>query len=416
MNNILVKKFGGTSVADLSCISHVAKLISEDVKKGNHVVVVVSAMADFTDEMISKITQISNLAFSEQELSECDVVLSIGEQISCGLLALTLQSIGIKARSWLGWQLPIVTDCSYGKARIEDIHVDKLKESFKSYSVAIIAGFQGTCNDRITTLGRGGSDTSAVALAAALNTRICDIYTDVDGIYTADPNIVPKAKKLDCISYDEMLEMSSLGAKVLQIRCVELAMKYNIKIRILSTFTRGEGTFLLSEEEVMEKNLITGITCNVDEASITIKKVSSSSGLLSVFGPIAHANINVDMIAQNMNAIDGKNDITFTIQKSDVNETKNLLEKNRDKILYDNLSINESIAKVSIIGIGMLSHSGVAYQMFKTLNEKGINILAVTTSEIKISVLIPEDYAELAVRALHTVYGLDCGSKSSSEE
>ncbi|WP_339046987.1 aspartate kinase [Candidatus Mesenet endosymbiont of Phosphuga atrata] len=406
---ILVKKFGGTSVANLNCILHVAKLIKDDVDKGKSVVAVVSAMAGFTNEMISKITQIPNLNYNQEELSERDVVLSAGEQISCGLLALALESLGIKAKSWLGWQIPINTDSAYGKARIKDIQVDKLKASFKNYSVAIVAGFQGIHNDRITTLGRGGSDTSAVAIAAALGAKICEIYTDVDGIYTADPNVVSKARKLDSISYEEMLEMSSLGAKVLQIRCVELAMKYNIKINILSTFTQSKGTLLLSKEEIVEKNLITGITCDTHEASVTLKKVPF--GLLPVFELIAKANINVDMISQNMN--NEKNDITFTIQRTDVNQTKNLLKENKDKILYDSLSIDESVAKVSIIGVGMLSHSGVAYQMFKTLNEKGINILAITTSEIKISVLILEDYVELAVRALHTAYGLDSSESIS---
>ncbi|WP_339045378.1 aspartate kinase [Candidatus Mesenet endosymbiont of Agriotes lineatus] len=406
---ILVKKFGGTSVADLNCILHVAKLIKDDVDKGKSVIAVVSAMASFTNEMISKITQLSNLSYSQEELSERDVVLSAGEQISCGFLTLALESLGIKAKSWLGWQISINTDDAYGKARIKDIQVDKLKASFKNYSVAIVAGFQGVHNNRITTLGRGGSDTSAIAIAAALGAKICEIYTDVDGIYTADPNVVSKARKLDSISYEEMLEMSSLGAKVLQIRCVELAMKYNIKINILSTFAQSKGTLLLSKEEVVERNLITGITCDVHEASVTLKKVPF--GFLPVFELIAKANINVDMISQNMN--NEKNDITFTIQRTDVSQTKNLLKENKDKILYDSLSIDESVAKVSIIGVGMLSHSGVAYQMFKTLNEKGINILAITTSEIKISVLIPEDYAELAVRALHTVYDLDSSESIS---
>lgn len=403
MSDILVKKFGGTSVADLDCILHVAKLIKEDVDKGKSVVVVVSAIAGFTNEMVSKVAQIPNLAHNSEELPEYDVVLSAGEQISCGLLALTLQSIGIKAKSWLGWQIPINTDNAYGKARIKDIQVNKLKLSFKDHSVAIVAGFQGVCSDRITTLGRGGSDTSAVAIASALGAKMCEIYTDVDGVYTADPNIVSKARKLDSISYDEMLEMSSLGAKVLQIRCVELAMKYNIKIHILSTFTKGKGTFLLSKEEALEKNLITGITCDIHQASVTLKNIPSK--LISVFELIAKANINVDMILQNVN--DKKNDITFTVQRADAKRTENLFKANKNKILYESLSIDESVAKVSIIGVGMLSHSGVAYQMFKTLNEKGINILAITTSEIKISVLIPEDYAELAVRALHTAYDLD---------
>ncbi|KJV63385.1 MULTISPECIES: aspartate kinase [Ehrlichia] len=407
MKRTLVKKFGGTSLQDIKCINRVAEIIKQDVNNNYKVVVVVSAMGKFTDNIISQIKQISDVK-SQSECSEYDLIISSGEQISCGLLSLALQKIGINAQSWLGWQLPIVTTEDHTKARIIDINTRSLQDSLSNNDVAIVAGFQGMHkNNRVTTLGRGGSDTSAVAIAAALGIDLCYIYTDVNGIYTADPNVVPKARKLDYITYDEMIEMSSLGAKVLQVRSVEIAMKYNIKLCILSTFNPGKGTILCKKGELhMESQLITGITCNNKTASITLKEVKTLSGITTVFNAIAEKNINVDMIIQNMND-NNANDITFTVSEEDLPTTTTFLTEIQTELMYQNLMINSEVAKISIIGVGMISHSGVAYKMFHTLTSNNIKILAVTTSEIKISVLISRKDSQLATIALHSTFGLD---------
>ena len=407
MKKILVKKFGGTSLQDIKCINRVAEIIKQDVNNNYKVVVIVSAMGKFTDNIISQIKQISDVK-SQPERSEYDLIISSGEQISCGLLSLALQQIGINAQSWLGWQLPIVTTEDHTKARIIDINTCSLHDSLSNNDVAIVAGFQGMHkNNRVTTLGRGGSDTSAVAIAAALGIDLCYIYTDVNGIYTADPNVVPKARKLDYITYDEMIEMSSLGAKVLQVRSVEIAMKYNIKLCILSTFNLGKGTMLCKKGELhMESQLITGITCNNKTASVTLKEVKTLSGITTVFNAIAEKNINVDMIIQNIND-NNANDITFTISEEDLLTTTTFLTEIQTELMYQNLIINSEVAKISIIGVGMISHSGVAYKMFHTLTSNNIKILAVTTSEIKISVLIWRKDSQLATVALHSTFGLD---------
>ena len=410
MKKILVKKFGGTSLQDISCIHKVVEIIKQDVNNNYKVVVIVSAMGKFTDNIISQVKQVSDIK-SQSELSEYDLIISSGEQISCGLLSLALQKIGIKARSWLGWQLPIVTTDDHAKARIIDINISSLEDSLANNDVAIIAGFQGMQkNNRVTTLGRGGSDTSAVAIAAALGVDLCYIYTDVDGIYTADPNVVPKARKLDNITYNEMIEMSSLGAKVLQVRSVEIAMKYNIKLCILSTFTSGEGTILCKKGETnMESQLITGITHNNKTASVTLKSVKASFGITTIFNAIAKRNVNVDMIIQNMND-NNVNNITFTISEDDLLITKKLLTEIKEELMYEDLIINPDVAKVSIIGVGMISHSGIAHKMFDTLTAHNIKILAVTTSEIKISVLILRKDSKVATTSLHSAFGLDLES------
>ncbi|AAZ68839.1 aspartate kinase [Ehrlichia canis] len=407
MERILVKKFGGTSLQDIKCINKVVEIIKQDINNNYKVVVIVSAMGKFTDNIISQIKQISDVK-SPSERSEYDLIISSGEQISCGLLSLALQKVGINAQSWLGWQLPIVTTEDHTKARIIDINVNSLQDSLANNDVAIVAGFQGMHkNNRVTTLGRGGSDTSAVAIAVALGVDLCYIYTDVDGIYTADPNLVPKAHKLDYITYDEMIEMSSLGAKVLQVRSVEIAMKYNIKLCILSTFNPGKGTMLCKKgESHMESQLITGVTCNNKTASITLKQVKTLSGITTVFNAIAEKNINVDMIIQNMND-NNANDITFTISEEDLPTTKKFLTEIQSELMYQDLIINSEVAKVSIIGVGMISHSGIAYKMFDTLTSNNIKILAVTTSEIKISVLIYRKDSQLATVALHSAFELD---------
>ncbi|MGN7618740.1 MAG: aspartate kinase [Ehrlichia sp.] len=372
MKKILVKKFGGTSLQDINCINKVTEIIKQDVNDNYKVVIIVSAMGNFTDNIISQVKQVSDVK-SQSELSEYDLIISSGEQISCGLLSLALQKIGIKARSWLGWQLPIFTTDDHAKARIVDINISSLKDWLIDNDVAIIAGFQGMHkNNRVTTLGRGGSDTSAVAIAAALGVGLCHIYTDVDGIYTADPNVISKARKLDYITYDEMIEMSSLGAKVLQVRSVEMAMKYNIKLCILSTFAPGEGTILCKRGEIsMESQLITGITSNNRTASVTLKRVKALFGITTVFNAIARKNVNVDMIIQNVND-DNVNNITFTISEDDLPITKKLLKEIKEELMYEDLIINPDVAKVSIIGVGMISHSGIAYKMFDTLTSNNI--------------------------------------------
>lgn len=406
---IIVQKFGGTSVANIDCIRNVAQKVKKEMDRGNQVVVVVSAMAGTTNQLVDWVEQVSPLIDQEQ-LAEYDTVVSSGEQVTAGILALTLLSLGVKARSWLGWQLGLKTNCIYSKARIEDIETGPLLGALEAGEVVVVAGFQGvdsSCN-RITTLGRGGSDTSAVALAAALNAERCDIYTDVDGIYTTDPRLVPAARKLQKIAYEEMLEMASLGAKVLQTRSVEMAMKHSVVVQVLSSFKEVNGTLLVNEEEVMERRLVTGIAYNRNEAQVTLTNVPNVPGVAAqVFAPLSDEEINVDMIVQNVSESGDATDLTFTINRVDVGRAKKALEAQKDVLKYANLITNENVTKVSVIGVGMISHSGIAQRMFQTLADKGINIHVITTSEIKISILIDEEYTELALRALHSAYGLD---------
>ncbi len=405
---LIVQKFGGTSVANIECIRNVAKRVAAERAAGNKVAVVLSAMAGVTNQLDAWAREVSTLSHPE-DMAEYDAVVSTGEQVTIGLLALTLRSMGIPARSWLSWQLPIRTDDMHMKARVSSIETKELLVSLEKGEVAIVPGFQGiTESGRVTTLGRGGSDTSAVALAAALKADLCDIYTDVDGVYTSDPRIVKKARKLNKIGYEEMLEMASLGAKVLHTRSVEMAMKHNVRVQVRSTFSDNTGTFLVGEEEIMERRLITGITYSRSDAQVSLIKVENKPGIAAkIFGPLAEAEINVDMIVQSISP-DGKvADITFTVAKTDLDKTLEALKISGLK--YEKLFTASNIAKVSVIGVGMRSHAGLAQKMFATLADKGINIHAISTSEIKISVLIDEEYLELALRALHTAYGLDAG-------
>ena len=399
-------KFGGTSVANLSKMRNVTSKIQKEVENGNQVILVVSAMAGTTDELIGKVTQISPL----YDAREYDVIVSSGENVSAGLIALLLQSMGINARSWQGWQIPMKTTDDHSNARIKEINIKNLQEKFiLGMQVAVIAGFQGISdNGRITTLGRGGSDTTAVALAAAFGAHRCDIYTDVDGVFTTDPKITPNAQKLERISYEEMLELASLGAKVLQTRSVELAMNYKVKLRVLNSFTNGSGTLVCDEEDIMEKSIVSGITFSKDEAKVTIVGIRDKPGMAgSVFHCLSQANINVDMIIQNISE-DGLADVTFSCPTSQVNAARKSLEKGKaDKVFnYAKLVEDKQVAKISIVGIGMRSHSGVAQTMFKTLGEENINIKVISTSEIKISVLVDGKYLELAVQALHEAFEL----------
>ncbi|HXS40535.1 MAG TPA: aspartate kinase [Stellaceae bacterium] len=400
----IVQKFGGTSVADIERIKAVARRVKREVDAGNEVAVVVSAMAGATNQLVGWTNAMGEIP----DPKEYDVVVASGEQVTAGLTALALQGLGVRARSFLGWQLPVRTDRAHGKARIEAIPSDALIAGMKSGEVAVVAGFQGVAADgRVTTLGRGGSDTSAVALAAALGAERCDIFTDVDGVYTTDPRIVAKAKKLDKITYEEMLEMASLGAKVLQTRSVELAMNHRVRVQVLSSFTEAPGTLVVDEEEIVEKQVVSGIAYSRDEAKITLVKVPDRPGVAAaIFGPLSDHAINVDMIVQNV-AEDGTTDLTFTVTKADLARTVKLLEECRATLGFRDLKPDANVVKVSVIGVGMRSHVGVAQLMFKTLAEKGINIEVISTSEIKVSVLIAEEYTELALRALHTAYGLD---------
>ncbi len=401
----IVQKFGGTSVADIERIRAVVIKIKAEVDAGNEVAVVVSAMAGVTNQLVAYVEGVSPL----YDAREYDVVVSTGEQVTSGLLALMLQEAGIDARSWQGWQIPIHTNGAHGKARIESIETEEMERRLARGQVLVVPGFQGLGPDnRITTLGRGGSDTTAVALAAALNAERCDIYTDVDGVYTTDPRIVPQARKLDKVTYEEMLEMASVGAKVLQTRAVEIAMKYRQRVQVLSSFGDQPGTLVVDEDEIVEQELVSGIAYSRDEAKITLVKVRDKPGVAAaIFGPLADANINVDMIVQNVSD-DGKaTDLTFTVGNSDLERAVKTIEGCRDDLGYDRLAHDSKVAKISVIGVGMRSHAGVALTMFRTLAEKGINIQVISTSEIKVSVLIEQEYTELAVRALHTAYGLD---------
>lgn len=405
---LIVQKFGGTSVADLERIRNVARKVKQEIDLGNKVAVVVSAMSGVTDQLVGLVRQISTLS-TDTSLEEYDTVVSSGEQVTAGMLALTLNEIGIPARSWLGWQIPLITNSAHSKARIGDIKQEAILDSINSGVVAVVAGFQGIDgNDRISTLGRGGSDTSAVALAAALNAERCDIYTDVDGIYTCDPRIVTKASKLHKIAYEEILEMASQGAKVLQTRSVEMAMNHHVRVQVLSSFSDTEGTLLVDEEEIVERKRVTGIAYSRDEARITLTSVANVPGVSAeIFGPLSEANINVDMIVQNVTEGGAETDLTFTVPRNDLQNAITAVEKSKNKIKYKSLLSDKTVSKISVIGVGMRSHVGIAQEMFKTLAEKGINILVISTSEIKISVLIAEEYTELALRALHTAYELD---------
>ncbi|CCZ22008.1 aspartokinase [Acetobacter sp. CAG:977] len=402
----IVQKFGGTSVADTARIRNVALKVKSEYDAGNKVAVVVSAMAGVTNQLVDYCREICENYSPE----EYDVVVSTGEQVTIGLLALALQALGIPARSWTGWQIPLVTNGDFSKARIQRVEVDALKSAMDKGIVPVVAGFQGVTEDgRITTLGRGGSDTSAVALAAALGADRCDIYTDVDGVYTTDPRIVKTARKLDKVTYEEMLEMASLGAKVLQTRSVELAMKYQVNLRVVSSFEDTPvGTTICDEEDIVEKEIISGITYSRDEAKITLAGVHDKPGVsAAIFNAMAEANISVDMIVQSDSA-DGKStDMTFTLPESELKRALSILEKAKEEIGYQSLLSDSDVVKISVVGVGMRTHVGVARKMFKALSDKGINVQAISTSEIKISVLIASEYAELAVRALHAAFNLD---------
>jgi aspartate kinase len=400
----LVQKFGGTSLADTERIKTVARRVAREVAGGHQVTVVVSAMAGVTDRLVGWARETNRL----HDAREYDVVVSSGEQVTAGLLALALQNLGIDARSWLGWQIPIYTDDVHGRARIRSIEVDELDRLLGLGQVAVVAGFQGLGPDgRVTTLGRGGSDTSAVALAAALAAERCDIFTDVDGVYTSDPRIVARARKLDKITYEEMLEMASQGAKVLQTRSVEMAMNHRVRVQVLSSFVDAPGTLVVDEDEIVEQQVVSGIAYSRDEAKITVQKVPDRPGVAAaIFGPLADNAINVDMIVQNVSE-DGRADLTFTVARSDLDRAVSVLEKKRHVLGFAALKPDSNVVKISVIGVGMRSHAGVAQQMFQTLYEKGINIQVISTSEIKVSVLIAAEYTELALRALHTAYGLD---------
>jgi aspartate kinase len=401
----LVMKFGGTSVANTDRIKHVAQIVKKAVERGDQVAVVVSAMSGTTDQLVKWTREVAPI----HDTREYDAVVASGEQITAGLAALALQEMGVSARSWLGWQIPLRTDGSHGAARIQAIEGGEIVKRLEEGQVAVVAGFQGIGpRNRITTLGRGGSDTSAVALAAALKADRCDIYTDVEGVYTADPRIVAKARKLDKITYEEMLELASQGAKVLQTRSVEMAMNHKVRVQVLSSFTDAPGTLVVDEDEIVEQQVVSGIAHTLNEARITLRGVADKPGVAAaVFGPLAEAGVNVDMIVQS-NSVDGKSaDMTFTLARADLDRAHKILDGARGDIGFQELIADRDIAKVSVIGVGMRSHAGVAQAMFKALSSKGINIQAISTSEIKVSVLIAEDYAELALRTLHTVYGLD---------
>ena len=408
----LVMKFGGTSVANVERIRNVARHVKREVDAGHEVAVVVSAMSGKTNELVALCREAA--AGPVYDPAEYDAVVASGELVTAGLLAIVLKDMGLAARSWQGWQIPLTTDDAHSAARIEDIDGAKIVDGFKRGEIAVVAGFQGVHADsgKVTTLGRGGSDTSAVALAAALHADRCDIYTDVDGVYTTDPRVVPKARRLDKVSFEEMLEMASLGAKVLQVRSVEVAMVHNVKTYVRSSFDDPadpkQGTLICDEEDIVEKQVVTGIAFSRDEAQITLRKVADKPGVAAaIFVPLAEANINVDMIIQVVSDDAATTDITFTVPGAEYDRAKALLEARRATIGYTALQGAPEVVKISAIGVGMRSHPGVAARAFRALAEKGVNIRAITTSEIKFSVLIDEAYAELAVRTLHSLYGLD---------
>lgn len=416
---VVVMKFGGTSVANTDRIKIVARHVKREVAAGNKVAVVLSAMAGTTNQLVEWVREIAPL----YDAREYDAVVASGEQVTAGLLAIALQSDGISARSWQGWQIPILTDTTHGAARIAEIDGSRLRGRLDKGEVAVVTGFQGIEPDsgRIATLGRGGSDTSAAAVAVAIGADVCDIYTDVDGVYTTDPRIVPEARRIPKISYEEMLEMASLGSKVLQTRSVELAMVHGLRLRVLSSFADPDslpavevgalgniGTTVCSEDEIVETQVVSGIAYAKDEAKVTILKLDDKPGVAArIFGPLSDAAINVDMIVQNVTPDGAHTDMTFTVQAAELPRALEVIEQVKQDLGHFEVRSSDDVVKVSIIGIGMRSHAGVAAKMFKTLSDKGINILAISTSEIKVSVLINADYAELAVRALHEVYGLD---------
>jgi len=399
-------KFGGTSLADLDRIRHVAGLVKRESSRGHEVAVVVSAMAGETNKLIAWTRDLSPL----HDAGEQDAVVATGEQVTAGLLAIALSANGVSARSWQGWQVPVQTNATHGAARIESIDPALLNTRFAAGEVAVITGFQGVApGNRISTLGRGGSDTSAVAIAAAVQADRCDIYTDVDGVYTTDPRIVAKARRLERIAFEEMLEMASLGAKVLQTRSVEIAMLHGVPVRVLSTFEPdGSGTLVCDEEDIVEKKSVTGIAYSRDEAKITLHRIPDKPGVAAaIFGPLADAGVNVDMIVQNVSEDGKKTDLTFTVSRTQLHRALEAIEKAAPAIGYRDVTHDASVAKISIVGIGMRTHPGVAQIMFGTLADKGINIEVISTSEIKVSVLIAEEYVELAVRALHAAYEMD---------
>jgi aspartate kinase len=400
----IVMKFGGTSVANLDRIRNVATRVKREVDAGNEVAVVVSAMAGTTNQLVAWCQALSPL----HDAREYDTVVATGEQVTTGLVSIALQEIGVEARSWQGWQIPIRTDNAHGKARIADIDGSELVRRMRAGQVAVVAGFQGlTANSRITTLGRGGSDTSAVALAAALHAARCDIYTDVDGVYTTDPRIVPTARKLAHISYEEMLELASVGTKVLQTRSVALAMNERVRVQVLSSFEDLPGTLVVDEDEIVEQQNVSGIAYSRDDAKITLRRVPDRPGIAAaVFGALSQHNVNVDMIVQNVSA-DGLTDMTFTVGKTDLPRAQATLAEASEQIGFTEVLADPNVAKISVVGVGMRSHAGVANAMFRALADKAINIQVISTSEIKVSVLIAAEYTELAVRALHAAYGLD---------
>ncbi|MCX8505272.1 MAG: aspartate kinase [Alphaproteobacteria bacterium] len=408
----IVMKFGGTSVADIHKIKAVAKRVQREHQNGTQVTVVVSAMAGVTNQLVGYVDGVvagGNANLADQR--EYDAVVASGEQVTSGLAALALQELGLKSRSWQGWQIPIITDDAHGRARILDIDGARLIAAMEQGEIPVIAGFQGVVTldgQRPSTLGRGGSDTSAVAIAYAVKADRCDIFTDVDGVYTTDPRIEPKARKLEFVTYEEMLEMASLGAKVLQTRSVELAMKHKVRVQVLSSFEDKPGTLMVNDEEIMEQELVSGIAYSRNEAKITLFSVPDRPGVAAgIFGPLADAAINVDMIVQN-SSIDGKTtDMTFTIDRKDLPRTLDILQKSRDALGVKQIFHADNVSKISVVGVGMRSHAGVAQKMFSTLAAKGINIQVITTSEIKVSVLIAEEFTELAVRILHDAYELD---------
>ncbi|WP_417598382.1 aspartate kinase [Novosphingobium aquae] len=419
----IVMKFGGTSMAGTERIRRVARIVQRQQAAGHEVAVVVSAMSGETDRLVNFCREADPL----YDPAEYDVVVAAGEQVTSGLLAMHLQAIGAKARSWLGWQLPVRTDDAHAKARIEGIDSDALLASMAAGEIAVIPGFQGvTAGGRITTLGRGGSDTSAVAVAAAIGADRCDIYTDVDGVYTTDPRIVAKARKLKYVTYEEMLELASVGSKVLQTRSVSLAMKEKVRVQVLSSFIDDDapaadtipGTMIVSDEELegidMERQLITGIAADKNEAKITLTRIADRPGAVAqIFGPLAAANINVDMIIQNIAKDKGETDVTFTVPGADLARTQALLESQKEAIGYYRMISDGKVAKISVVGVGMKSHAGVAATMFRSLADRGINIQAISTSEIKVSVLIDADETELAVRVLHSAYELDASDEAA---
>jgi aspartate kinase len=401
----IVMKFGGTSVADVEHIRNAARRVAGEVEAGNDVVVAVSAMAGTTNQLDTWTREVSRL----HDVREYDAVVSVGEQVTAGLMAMALQEIGVSARSWQGWQVAVRTDDKHGSARILDIEVDEIVRRFAEGQVAVIAGFQGVSpENRITTIGRGGTDTTAVAMAAALHADRCDIYTDVEGVFTADPRMVTGARKIAKITYEEMLELASQGAKVLQTRSVEMAMNHRVRLQVLSSFSDNPGTLVVDEDEILEQAVVSGIAYASDEAKVTLMNVADRPGVAAaVFGPLAEANVNVDMIVQSASSDGRGTDMTFTVTRADLPRVETILDGERKDIGYEKFIADPEIVKVSVIGVGMRSHAGVAQQMFRALADRGINIQAISTSEIKISVLIAAEYTELAVRTLHAAYGLD---------